>query len=112
MGSSCSCVGPAIGRLMLANWPPLGCSHFQTFGGTYSVIAVPSLAQPERELGSGGDAFQCQRCNQPALLERNEGRGPFQSLLISSTTGRRSPFESGTGSCLGCCGRSRLASSA
>src|SRR5438105_2268424 len=23
---------------MLANCPPLGCSHFQTFGGTYSLI--------------------------------------------------------------------------
>src|SRR5215469_10387254 len=36
-GSSLSWVGPAIGRLILANWPPFSFSHFQTFGGTYSV---------------------------------------------------------------------------
>jgi len=32
-GRAFSCVGPAIGRLMFANLPPLGASHFQTFGG-------------------------------------------------------------------------------
>ncbi len=32
-GSSRSWVGPAIGRLMLANFPPLLGSQVQTFGG-------------------------------------------------------------------------------
>ena len=32
-GNSLSLVGPAIGRLMLANRPPLAVSHCQTFGG-------------------------------------------------------------------------------
>src|ERR1700730_5310149 len=31
--SSASNVAPAIGRLMLANWPPLGESQVQTLGG-------------------------------------------------------------------------------
>src|SRR6478672_10859306 len=57
MGSVLSCVAPAVGRLTFANCPPLGCSHFHTFGSTYSlalsVIAVPSLAQPAGELGTG-----------------------------------------------------------
>src|SRR3974390_3896895 len=39
-GSSFSCVGPAIGRLILANWPPLGLFHVQTLGGTYSDSLV------------------------------------------------------------------------
>ena len=42
--------GPAIGRLILANWPPLCLSQVQTLGSTYpfaaSVIAVPFSAQP------------------------------------------------------------------
>src|SRR4051812_13816410 len=101
-----------MGRLTLANWPPLGWSHFHTLGGTYSVITVPSLSQPARELGTAAAAFQCRACNYPALLERNDGRGPFQPLLRSSTIGRRSPLESGTASCFGCCGRSRFGSCA
>src|SRR5215510_12728877 len=44
-GSSLSCVGPAIGRLMLANWPPLGLFQTQTFGGVYSdellIVGAP-----------------------------------------------------------------------
>ena len=32
-GRALSWVGPAMGRLMLANLPPLSASHFQTFGG-------------------------------------------------------------------------------
>jgi hypothetical protein len=32
-GSSLSCVGPAMGRLMLANWPPLALFQVQTLGG-------------------------------------------------------------------------------
>src|SRR5215467_5719450 len=37
-GSSLSCVGPAIGRLMFANRPPLSLFHVQTLGGVYSLI--------------------------------------------------------------------------
>src|ERR1700722_12405216 len=40
IGSVFSCVAPATGRLMLANWPPLGLFQVQTFGGTYSVESV------------------------------------------------------------------------
>ena len=36
-GSSFSCVGPAIGRLMLANRPPFSLFQVQTLGGTYSA---------------------------------------------------------------------------
>ncbi len=32
-GSSLSCVGPAMGRLMLANCPPFSLSQVQTLGG-------------------------------------------------------------------------------
>ncbi len=32
-GSSLSLVAPAMGRLMLANWPPLAWSQVQTLGG-------------------------------------------------------------------------------
>jgi hypothetical protein len=34
IGSVFSWVGPATGRLMLANWPPDGALFFQTLGGT------------------------------------------------------------------------------
>src|SRR6202140_3684270 len=43
-GSSLSCVGPAIGRLMLANRPPLSLFQLQTLGGTYSDGSVIGLA--------------------------------------------------------------------
>ena len=46
-----------MGRLMFANCPPLGCSHVHTFGGTYSVITVPLLAQPASQLGTGERSF-------------------------------------------------------
>src|SRR5260370_42184434 len=36
MGKSLSCVGPEIGRLMFANWPPFGFFQVQTLGGVYS----------------------------------------------------------------------------
>src|ERR1700761_4807847 len=36
-GNSLSCVGPAIGRLMLAKRPPLALFQVQTLGGVYSV---------------------------------------------------------------------------
>src|SRR5215472_4986621 len=42
-GSSFSCVGPAIGRLMFANRPPLALFHVQTLGGMYSLIFLYSL---------------------------------------------------------------------
>ena len=32
-GSAFSCVAPATGRLMLANWPPLALFQVQTWGG-------------------------------------------------------------------------------
>src|SRR5690606_11466301 len=39
-GSSFSCVAPAVGRLVLAKWPPFGLSQTQTFGGVYSAVSV------------------------------------------------------------------------
>src|SRR5882724_10834844 len=49
IGSSLSCVGPAIGRLMLANRPPLSLFHFQTVGGVYRVESfIPKLLLFER----------------------------------------------------------------
>src|SRR5271170_1475079 len=40
-------MGPAIGRLMFANWPPLGLFQLHTFGGVYSgellIHAAPDL---------------------------------------------------------------------
>src|SRR5882724_9233727 len=43
IGSSLSCVGPAIGRLMLANLPPLSLFQVQTFGGSYADVSVNCL---------------------------------------------------------------------
>src|SRR3954468_7823170 len=95
-----------MGRLMLANWPPLGWSQVQTFGGTYSVIGCPFLLVG-RELGAAGAAFQQHECNYPALFDRKLGRGPFHSDLISSTTGERSVTGWGFRACFG----ARLSSS-
>src|SRR5580700_7642896 len=39
-GSSFSCVGPAIGRLMFSNLPPLGFVQVQTLGGVYPGVSV------------------------------------------------------------------------
>src|ERR1700750_1096003 len=39
-GNSLSCVGPAIGRLMLANLPPLSLFQLQTLGGVYSAESL------------------------------------------------------------------------
>src|SRR5689334_12437974 len=49
---------------MLANCPPLGCSHFHTRGGIYSLLSAmkaPFALQPAKELGTAAKAFQCQR---------------------------------------------------
>src|SRR6059058_1141504 len=71
MGRSLSCVAPATGRLMLANWPPLGCSQVHTLGGTYSlIVAVPFLQG--RELGRIASAFQCQDCARLTRADRQE----------------------------------------
>jgi hypothetical protein len=43
-GRSLSCVGPAIGRLMLANRPPLPLFQVQTAGGEYAVVSVMAEA--------------------------------------------------------------------
>ncbi len=40
MSNSFSSLEPAVGRLMLANSPPLGFSQFHTLGGAYSVVSV------------------------------------------------------------------------
>src|SRR6266481_323382 len=40
IGSSFSCVAPAIGRLMFSNLPPLGFVQVQTLGGVYSGVSV------------------------------------------------------------------------
>src|SRR5205085_11416463 len=63
-GNAWSCVAPATGRLMLANWPPLGWSQVHTCGGTYSLLSVmkvPSFLQPALQLGTFETPFQCQR---------------------------------------------------
>jgi hypothetical protein len=39
-GQFFSLVAPAMGLLMLANFPPLPCSHFQTAGGVYSDVLM------------------------------------------------------------------------
>src|SRR5690606_3622470 len=39
-GRDLSCVGPAIGRLMLAKLPPLALSQFHTLGGVYVLILL------------------------------------------------------------------------
>ncbi len=55
-GSSLSCVGPAIGRLMLANLPPLGLSQTQTLGGVYSGVSV--IPEAPGVLRARGDRAQ------------------------------------------------------
>ncbi|MNH46167.1 hypothetical protein D3C79_1088380 [compost metagenome] len=39
-GSALSWVGPATGRLMLANWPPEAASLRQTLGGAYGGLLM------------------------------------------------------------------------
>src|ERR1700733_5138303 len=72
-GSSLSWVGPAIGRLMFANWPPLGLAQVQTFGGVYS----------DELLISFGSGFQSLR--RPAAAR---GRGRRPNLLGLRLDGR------------------------
>src|SRR5277367_4089847 len=51
MGSSLSWVGPAMGRLVLANSPPFGLFQVQTLGGVYSgellIPTAPGLSTAE-----------------------------------------------------------------
>src|SRR5690348_13461141 len=78
-----------MGRLMLANWPPLGCSQVHTFGRTYSVIAIPSLRQPARGLGRRRAAFQCQACNSAGAFrqERRKGAVPVAADVLHDGRG-------------------------
>src|ERR1700729_444073 len=53
-GSSLSCVGPAIGRLMFANRPPFSLFHFQICGGVYGGASVMAGTP---ELNQAGDSI-------------------------------------------------------
>src|SRR6202020_2322685 len=52
IGSSFSCVDPEVGRLILANRPPLGLFQVQTFGGVDSdesdMLVVPDVRPAAR----------------------------------------------------------------
>src|SRR6516162_5092702 len=73
--SSLSWVGPAIGRLMFANRPPLALFHVQTLGGMYSLIFLYSLfLDPRWRRPSGPLADPMSAVKRPAAVQ---GRAQF-----------------------------------
>src|SRR6185312_10951395 len=86
-----------MGRLILANWPPLGCSDFHTLGSTYSVIAVPLFLQPEGAarnqacrfpvsamclIGAGADRQEAGQRTVPLALHVLDDGGAFLGLAL------------------------------
>src|SRR5271170_2226886 len=76
-GSSFSCVGPAIGRLMFANAPPLGLFQVQTLGGVYSTASFMGMAPGGWDVTDGLHIVR-RRPNKSPLARR--GRGSGQSI--------------------------------
>src|ERR1700733_1569770 len=73
-GSSLSCVGPAIGRLILANLPPFSLSQVQTLGGTYVVDGSVIHSTP------GGSRLASLRC-QPVSCSAGPNAATTRSRL-------------------------------
>src|SRR6185312_11034738 len=84
-GNSFSCVGPAIGRLMLAKRPPLPLFQTQTFGGTYPAAAVVSAMA----CGSKVEVPGVTLADHPALAHRPASNTPMRYVQAWDNRGER-----------------------